>query len=209
MVLAEVHVDIACVNNLHGLEQRPTTGGERMIRTAKLRMALGAIVAVFIGTAAQAQTTEVINLGNFTLAGGQSAVVAYNGDPANLTGVQGFKISFDYDDTADPFAYASDLRFTFNGWNWSVGGFTTASNADWTFDGPSDTGSFSHDTPTVWADAPFAKDALTSFTLANDYSFNGAVQWNNVTLTLYKVPAPGALALLGIAGIVGTRRRRV
>jgi hypothetical protein len=49
--------------------------------------------------------------------------------------------------------------------------------------------------------------------------FTGAFQWNNVvaaggTLTVTSiftayVPAPGALALLGLAGLVGSRRRRV
>lgn len=45
--------------------------------------------------------------------------------------------------------------------------------------------------------------------LKNDWEYTGAgnsLEWNNVTITL--VPAPGSLALLGVAGMIGFRRRR-
>ena len=39
-------------------------------------------------------------------------------------------------------------------------------------------------------------------------SWDGGVEYNNMTLTLQQVPGPGALGLLGLAGLTLRRRRR-
>jgi MYXO-CTERM domain-containing protein len=56
---------------------------------------------------------------------------------------------------------------------------------------------------------PLDISALTVF-LGNGYSFGGATEWGgSITLIgVDVVPAPGALALLGLAGLAGSRRRR-
>jgi hypothetical protein len=56
-----------------------------------------------------------------------------------------------------------------------------------------------------------AGDTL-SFEFTNGWhsDFSNAIVWNDALLTIHKfaIPAPGALALLGVAGLVGVRRRR-
>ncbi len=39
-------------------------------------------------------------------------------------------------------------------------------------------------------------------------SWDGGVEFNNMTLTLHQVPGPGVLAALGVAGLISGRRRR-
>lgn len=47
-----------------------------------------------------------------------------------------------------------------------------------------------------------------TFTFARVGGFPSTHQWSNVTITLHSVPAPGALALCGVAAALGRRRRR-
>lgn len=108
-----------------------------------------------------------------------------------LTAAEGFSftsISFDLSGFKD---YESEARFKvkLNGelWKdkiWSFSGNTDLIHKDWEFDGP-----------------------VTSLEIVlqnlNDNAFTGLDNINIGT-----VPAPGAVALLGLAGVVGTRRRR-
>jgi len=43
---------------------------------------------------------------------------------------------------------------------------------------------------------------------SGDYGVSGTWRFDNVTINGTAIPAPGAIALLGAAGLVGTRRRR-
>lgn len=156
-------------------------------------------------------TTEKISLGTFSAPGGQSSFFEYLGNPDNTDDIIGFTVSFIFNDAADPFAWASDLRLdiVFQGGIYSVGGFSTLVNP-WDFQGSGSNpaGSYFHEACYVWEGNPFSKLDLKGFQLTNDYGFNGAVAWQDISITLYKVPAPGALALLGMAGVTGARRRR-
>jgi hypothetical protein len=55
------------------------------------------------------------------------------------------------------------------------------------------------------ADAKFAPTAGVG---TGDYGTNGTWRFDNVTVNGTAIPAPGAIALLGAAGLVGARRRR-
>lgn len=157
-------------------------------------------------------TTEKISLGSFTAPGGASATYEYTGSPDNTDDIIGFTVSFDYNNSADPFAWASDLQldFNFNGGVYSVGGFAGGVPNPWDFQGGASAapGFYFHEACFVWESNPISKLDLLGFKLTNDFGANGAVSWNNISITLYKVPAPGALALLGMAGVTGARRRR-
>jgi MYXO-CTERM domain-containing protein len=55
------------------------------------------------------------------------------------------------------------------------------------------------------ADAKFAPTAGVG---TSDYGTGGTWRFDNVTVNGTAIPAPGAIALLGAAGLVGARRRR-
>ncbi len=50
--------------------------------------------------------------------------------------------------------------------------------------------------------------APTPGTGTSDYAASGTWRFDNVTVSGAVIPAPGAIALLGLAGLVGSRRRR-
>lgn len=154
---------------------------------------------------------QVIPLGSHTLAGGASVPLEVQ-IPPNNNPVVGFSVSFDYNDAADTFAWASDLRIAITpgfGAPYSIGGFSTVSDTQysWFTNTDTNTGHFDSGPHYAWP-AGIPKDGLWNFVLRNDYSFNGAVQWNNVTLTLHKTPEPTSLGLLGIGALALLRRRR-
>ncbi|MEE9128472.1 MAG: hypothetical protein V3T84_00505, partial [Phycisphaerales bacterium] len=57
-----------------------------------------------------------------------------------------------------------------------------------------------------WHDNPIPKGGDWNFMFAE--TWDGGVEYNNLTITLLKIPSPGALALIGVAGLVSPRRRR-
>lgn len=180
-----------------------------------MRFALASMCALLIAAPAFAQHVpaldEKIELGSFTLAGGQSAtvdrIIAPNNNP-----VVGFSVSFDYDDTVDPFAYASDLRISIfppAGPPVAIGGydnFVSPPDIPYDHQGPSDTGHFDSGPHYAWQPG-IPKGGPWVFNLLNDFSFNGAVSWNNISITLHKVPEPATLSLLALGGLALLRRR--
>ncbi len=52
--------------------------------------------------------------------------------------------------------------------------------------------------------AGFATDGTWTLSFEQDW---GNIEWNDVSVTIHQVPVPGAFVLLGLAGLVGTRRR--
>ena len=170
-------------------------------------------------TASAANADVVVNLGSGTYLGGQGTSVVQNGITGTLTGVT---ISFDYVGDANGFSWASDILLTLNdgvnGKHW--GGFSATveppGSIDQTPSGWAGGGSitepdgfYSFNDPGPLEGVPFLPGAWT-IGIKNGYSSSLAVQYNNVVVTLHGVdiPAPGALALLGCAGVVGARRRR-
>ncbi len=71
---------------------------------------------------------------------------------------------------------------------------------------------FLHSDHFPWKDEPQPKEGKWLITLASDFAaaMPGVrkAYWSNIDIALYNIPAPGALALLGVAGLLTTRRRR-
>lgn len=124
------------------------------------------------------------------------------------TMTSGFFFSGFYDDLADDGSWASDMRMDIDGpggVSYSIGGFDTPGTDVWDFDGggSDEDGTYTHD-----GFSAFSGDAGTyTVTFENNWGASGGHGWD-VELTIFGVPAPGALALLGVAGLVGVRRRR-
>lgn len=120
-------------------------------------------------------------------------------------------------------AWASDTKLEIvapDGTTYDIGGFTNPSDNDWDFDGSQSTedGLYIHGLGSPFGDGQpdfvfdkIAKGGVWSFTFTNDWSGAPVITWKGVSILLHKqaaLPAPGALALLGLAGLAGARRRR-
>ena len=176
----------------------------------KKSFVLGGAAVLAIATAASAEVT--LDLGNNTLGGN-----AANDYMFELIGTMtGFEITFDYV-TNDGGSWASDMVLYIigpglEGIAW--GGFNTQfgipiNGGTWGFDGAGSAASGTYtDTKTHSATA----GGMWTFGIGNGWTTSPTVEYNNVTLTLFGditfVPAPGAVALLGLAGLASSRRRR-
>ena len=131
--------------------------------------------------------------------------------------VVGFSISFDYVNQLNDSSWASDLELQITspmGSTWIVGqsqfnpGDPFGDQDDiWDFDGPGSqvSGSyFSEHFP--WKDEPQEETGTWNFMLTE--TWDGDADFTNVVMTLYKIPTPGALAMLAVAGLLGITRRR-
>jgi len=157
---------------------------------------------------------QVLEIPDFTL-GPEPDTFSYIAEiEPNNNPVVGFTFQGDWTAT-DGAPWASDTRldiFPPDGQTgFSVGGFGgDQGEAEWDFQGPdsADPGTYtSQHFPDAWADG-ITKGGEWEFLFTNTFGTTTGHEWTNVTITLHKVPAPGALALLGMAGVIGCRRRR-
>jgi MYXO-CTERM domain-containing protein len=145
-----------------------------------------------------------------TLSGGQSVSLTLNNLSGTLTG---FSIEFTFNPSPGSGAWASDAAFVLSdGTQW--GGFNVLFGSQfqalWSFDGPGSAAAGTY-TDTRSDAPPLVYNPGTSYTFifGNGFSFSGPVDYSNICVTLFGVvPAPGAVALLGLGGLVGMRRRR-
>lgn len=189
----------------------------------KTKMLMAVAALAFAGTTAMAEDV-VYDLGDLVLetsAAGPTPVVIDLQIDANEFGITGFTFEGDYSEDPAGGSWASDTKLVLSGLlDYSIGGFSSPVN-DWDaldMDGSFPQGSGSNDdgfyssTNPVWESAPIDKSAGGTLTLTftNDWNSDAAstMTWANATLIIHKIPAPGALALLGLAGLAGTRRRR-
>ncbi len=101
--------------------------------------------------------------------------------------------------------FATDARldiFGPGGFHHAVGGYDNYSGNPWQFgDGE---GQKTH----TEAIGPVNANGDWTVRIVNDWSSSSGHNWSDLTVTLHMVPAPGSLALLGLAGAAAIRRRR-
>ncbi len=183
-----------------------------------LTMAGGLLLTVTGSTWANDWTnTETFELGSFLLAGGQT--VSFDLELAdNAKEIVGFIVEWDYFEPIPDGSWASDAQARLTsptGATYVVGGFSQDIQPDvfWSFDGsgsdgPGHYGDDPKDIFTPWKDDRQPK-GLWHFEFENDWNPDpNPNEYNNLTIHFLKIPAPGALALLGVAGMIGGRRRR-
>lgn len=163
---------------------------------------LAASAALVVAGAASADV--VVSMGSASLAGGAS-MSASSGDVSGA--MTGFTISFGYVSGGGG-AWASDAALVINGAQY--GGydilFGTAFMGAWGFDGPGSGADGAYGETRNHASSA----AAFNLVFGNGWSTGPVSSFNDVTVTLHgvnAVPAPGALALLGLAGFAGRRRR--
>lgn len=151
----------------------------------------------------------------FTLEDGETASFS-----VNLTGqntVVGFSFAGVW--AGGGGAWASDTIMTItapDSTQISRGGFPApGGDQDWDFQGgvSSGDGMYSHGFGSTFgdgdADLAFAGGVSGNGTWTFEFEQTwGVATWKGVSIVLHQIPAPGALALLGLAGLVGVRRRR-
>ena len=166
------------------------------------------MAAAMIVTAGTAHA-DVHNLGNpGLLGGGQSAVFNFTD---SVPVVDSISISFDYAEPVLDASWASDVQVILTdgvGNSLIIGGFINSNAADilWAFDGSisDDPGNYSDTFATN-----FVTDGIWSLTFVNDWTSDpNPNDYANLIVTMGPVPAPGALALLGLAGVSRRRRRK-
>ena len=101
--------------------------------------------------------------------------------------------------------FATDARLDIygpGGFHFAVGGYDNYSGNPWQFgDGE---GQKTHSAGI----GPVNANGDWTVVVSNDWSPSAGHPWSNLTVTLHMVPAPGSLALLGLAGAAAFRRRR-
>jgi len=94
-----------------------------------------------------------------------------------------------------------------NASTYTIGGMPP-SGASWDFQTSTQSNNFTHNHGPDLNLPDSASSGMWTFSFLRVGGFPSVSQWSNVTITLHSVPAPGALALLGIAAM-GRRRRRM
>lgn len=175
---------------------------------------------LMVGVGVSSATADVTyNLGDFTLAGGESATGTFTLESAAGSG---FYFSFDYVDDdgngGDTGSWASDMYFSitnddvFNPATYSVGGYDAYEGTDvWSFNGGGSTLSgFYDDTKNDVIPSTTLNGEWTWF-IANGWGSSTPMEYNNVTLTVFTaVPEPSSAMVLGLGafGFALIRRRR-
>lgn len=172
----------------------------------KTKVALAA-VATF-GLAGTAMADIDLNLPDFSLTSDSNGplddfTVSWSGY------LEGFAFAGNFDDP-DGGMWASDTRlqvYLDGSEVYNIGGFSGVQNP-WDFQGSgsSNPGFYSHG-----PDGAISGSGDWDFVFTNGWFSDSSnpIVWNGAVLTLINaVPAPGALALLGLAGLAGASRRR-
>ncbi len=185
--------------------------------------AAGSLVAIGGAAMADHQTSEEVILFTdlvFAVHEVGSPSKVFNFDlvvDENNQPVIGFRIDFDYNNLFFDSSWASDLEMKLKtpGGQVLVYGQKEFNGGDpfgpqddiWDFDGADSrpSGFYTSD-HFPWHDNPIPKGGDWNFMFAE--TWDGATEYNNLTITLLKIPSPGALALIGVAGLVAPRRRR-
>lgn len=163
--------------------------------------------AAVLAIAGVASATD-FNLPVPPLAGGEGASF----DVTLPVDTLGFDIAFDITGITGNSSWASDIQFIIsdaNGAVYTIGGFTNGGSADagWAFDGSASTND------------GFYSDSFGVAIPAGDYTLTVVNDWfstlagtmafpNGFSVSFEKIPTPGAIGLVGLAGLAAARRRR-
>jgi hypothetical protein len=192
-----------------------------LVYAASAALCLSTAAVADLGWDPDLDEAIVINDGTpFTLGANQS--ITFNVQLApNPDVVIGFSFAGIWEGAGG--AWASDTQLTIvapNGMTVMRGGYPAPADPAqwWDFQGgfSAPPGVYSHgqggegpnaDGMPDWAFPKIEKGGMWSFTFLNTY---GTATWKGVVIVLHKqpVPAPGALALLGVAGLAASGRRR-
>ena len=163
------------------------------------------ITAAAIAGAANADIT--INIDETSLLGGEAVFVDLGEVSGTLTGIS---YSYSWTNNEGDSSWSSDMLIgvTHSGTAVSVGGYNLSftSGSSW----GALAGSYSSGTYSGYASGSMAMSGPAGFWWVNGWSASAGTT-SSATVTLMginAIPAPGALALLGLAGIAGRRRRR-
>ena len=148
-------------------------------------------------------------------ANGGVIVNVFEIDVAAGVDIIGFAFEGFYDEDPTPnSSWASDTLLvieTPGGLTLTVGGITSPNDIDWDFQGggSTDPGFYDHETLN-WSLGQVDPEGIWTLTFTNDWdsASAAAISWTDPIFTLIEVPAPGAAALLALAGLCGARRRR-
>ena len=175
----------------------------------KTLLALGSAAAL----AAAANADVKFTIDDMIVSGFQGNEIETSLLSGTLTGIS---FSYDYDGSQSSSSWASDALFSWGnnvqGYS-SIGGYNGTIGTwlgNWSYFGP---GSAPNGTygEAISVPALVLNNETLFLGMFNAYSGSGPVAYSNISITLIgvnKVPAPGALALLGAAGLAGSRRRR-
>lgn len=157
----------------------------------------------------------VVDLGTFTLepdADGNPTPVSFT--VAGPDNVVGFSFSGNASGISGNSTWASDTRLNISIEGddvFNIGGLIGVDN-DWDFQGggSGEDGFYSSGPHIIAKDNPVPGGLMWTFDFIHDWNstFAEPITWTDAQLTVHRVPAPGALALLGLAGLAGARRRR-
>jgi hypothetical protein len=165
--------------------------------------------AAGMGLASVAMAQIDLNAGNMSLLPGGPVTLNFN--VAQNVAVTGFSFSGTCSFLASIGSWASDTRLTISapgGASATIGGYDNQASSTflWAFQGGASSA------PGNYTSGPHNMafgNANGNWTLKfeNDWNFSGSqIDWQNVHVTL--IPAPGAMALLGLGGLLAGRRRR-
>lgn len=174
----------------------------------RLIAALAPAATMILTSAAQANVT--LNFGGpYTFTGGQGTTLTTAPLIGTLTGIA---VTLDYSNAVGA-SWVADTGVVVDNLQW--GGYDMYILGATTYMGPI-AGFPNNGNPGTYNGTGGGANVVYNNTSAvvgfgNAWSASGGATFNNVVITLIGVdlvPAPGALALLGLAGVVGTRRRR-
>lgn len=155
---------------------------------------------------------QTLDVPDFQLAG-DGSLFSHTVDVApNNNPVVGFTFTADW--FGDGGAWASDMQLTItapDGESFVAGGFPSPGGEnDWDFQGSGSAAPGAYTSthfPAAWVDG-VSKDGIWTFDFLNTFGAATSHDFSNVSITLHKIPTPGAVGLFGIAGLAGARRRR-
>jgi MYXO-CTERM domain-containing protein len=180
----------SATNALGAATETPITGGLWDTRvTSVFYKAINASASIVVDANTNAVTFAVTRVGNPNTSNGQAAALEYF-NYAGVTDVSNFtSLTFNYTSTFSSLTFTIDLdgKSATKTISSSAGGTFTLTAAELN-------GAFRGDGYMNLSFLQASSNASGTFTLTN--------------LVANGVPAPGALALLGAAGLVGARRRR-